>query len=80
MAGLDPGLLDPGSAQHTQRSQAHWWEGEDPSEDWGDSIPQNRGHADSPLLALASEGPGWFQTEVLPHFVLWRLGEVGALV
>lgn len=80
MAGLGPGLLDSGSAQHTQRSRADWWEGEDPGEDCGDSIPRNGGHGESPLLALASEGPGWFQTEVLPHFVLRRLGEVGALV
>lgn len=58
--------------------QAYWWEGDGLCDDWGESIPQNRGHMESPLW------PGrvraGLKTEVLPHFVLQKLGEVGAQV
>lgn len=55
--------------------QAYWWEGDGL---WGEFIPQNRGHMESPPWP----GRVWagLKTEVLPHFVLQKLGEVGAQV
>lgn len=58
IVGLGLRLLDAGSAQHGEKSQALWSEGGDPREDRGDATPRNRGDAESPLLTLAREGPG----------------------
>lgn len=55
IVGLGLRLLDAGSAQHGEKSQALWSEGGNPREDRGDATPRNRGDAESPLLTLAGK-------------------------